>query len=239
MPVLKPPLRPQNLVCFLNRGKTVEIGRIFGARVAAHLRKPEMRPLIQIESPKCTDGKLIPLNKKAGEYLDTLSEILGLPVKSSLPLQNSVFVEKCQTTGKTRVFRKLSGVFPGENVLLNGIVIGKALSSEISIVSENGFIVAIEGGKIKKHGLEKLHGYEKMDPLDLAKAWAKSGNLRRSDFLFSNAQKQNAYDRSSGFSSRLRTGKVVLIDHTAEYAFELAAGAELAVTVGDDTTAIA
>ena len=78
-----------------------------------------------------------------------------------------------------------------------------------------------------------------MGTVDLAKAWTKSGNLRRSDFLFPNAQKQNVCGRSSGFSSRLRTGKVVLLDHTAEYTFELAAGAELAVTVGDDTTAIA
>lgn len=228
-----------NLVCLLNRGKTVETGEVFGAMVAAHLREPEMKPLIQIESPKYTDGKLILLNKKAGEYLETLSETLGLPVKIPLPLQNSVFVEKCHITGKIRVIRKLSGVFPSENILVNGIVIGKALSSEISIVSENGFIVAIEGGEIKKHGLEKLHNYEKMNTVDLTKAWAKSGDLRRSDFLLPNTQKQNACGRISGFSSMLRTGKVVLIDHTAEYAFELAAGAELAVTVGDDTTAIA
>ena len=32
---------------------------------------------------------------------------------------------------------------------------------------------------------------------------------------------------------------MVLIDHAAEYTFELATDAELAVTVGDDTTAIA
>jgi hypothetical protein len=228
-----------NLVCLLNRGEQLKLGGVFGAMVAAHLREPEMKPLIQIESPKCTDGKLILLNKKAEEYIETLSETLDLPVKSSLPLQNSIFVEKCKTTGKTRVIRKLSGVFPGENILLNWIVIGKALYSEISIVSENGFIVAIEGGEIKKYGLEKLHNYEKMDPLEPVKAWAKSGNLRRSDFLLPNAQKQNAWGRSSGFSSRLRKGKVVLIDHTAEYTFELAAGAELAVTVGDYTTAIA
>ena len=228
-----------NLVCLLNRGKTVETGGVFGAMVVANLREPEMKPLIQIESPKCTDGKLIFLNKKAGEYLETLPETLGLPVKSPLPLQNSVFVEKGQITGKIRVIRKLSGVFSGENILVNGIVIGKALSSEISIVSENGFIVAIEGGEIKKHGLEKLHNYEKMNSVDLAKAWAKSGDLRRSDFLLPNTQKQNACGRNSGFSSRLKTGKVVLIDHTAEYTFELAVGAELAVTVGDDTTAIA
>jgi hypothetical protein len=54
--------------------------------------------------------------------------------------------------------------------MVNGIVIGKTLSSEVSIVSENGFIVAIEGGEIKEHGFEKLHNYEKRDPVDLAKA---------------------------------------------------------------------
>jgi hypothetical protein len=45
--------------------------------------------------------------------------------------------------------------------------------------------------------------------------------------------------RDSGFSFRPVAGRIVLIDHAAEDAFELAVGAELAVTVGDDTTAIA
>lgn len=253
-----------DLVCLLNRGKTIETGKAFGEMVAARLREPEMKPLIQIESPESNDGKMIHLNKKAGEYLEKLSEILGLPVESPLPLrnpvfqnsivqnsivqnsivqnsivQNLVFVEKCQATGKIRVIRKLSGVFPGENILVNGTVIGKALSSQVSIVSENGFIVAIEGGEIKEHGLEKLHNYEKRDPVDLAKAWVKSGNLRRSNFFPLQARKQNARGRDSGFSSCPDAGRVVLIDHAAEYTFELAADAELAVTVGDDTTAIA
>jgi hypothetical protein len=232
-----------DLVCLLNRGKTVETGKVFGELVAIRLREPEMKPLIQIESPDSADGKLMPLNKKAGEYLEELSEILGLPVKSSLYLpdssvQNSIFAEKCQSTGKIRVIRKLSGVFPGEKILVNGIVIGKALSSEVSVVSENGFIVAIEGGEIKEHGLEKLHNYEKRDPVDLAKAWVKSGDLRRSNFLLQ-ARRLNACGRDSRFSSRPGAGRVVLIDHAAEYAFELASDSELAVTVGDDTTAIA
>ncbi len=79
----------------------------------------------------------------------------------------------------------------------------------------------------------------KETPIDLAKAWAKSGNLRRSNFSSLQTQKQNTSSQNSGSPSRPRPGKVVLIDHAAEYAFELAAGAELAVTVGDDTTAIA
>ncbi|MDD2339513.1 MAG: DUF2117 domain-containing protein [Methanosarcina sp.] len=233
-----------DLVCLLNRGKTIETGKAFGEMVAARLREPERKPLIQIESPENADGKLIPLNKKAGEYLENLSKILGLPAESPLPLrkpvlQNSVFVEKCLATGKIQVIRKLSGVFPGEKILVNGIVIGNALFSEVSVVSENGFIVAIEGGEIKEHGLEKLHNYENRDPVDLTKAWVKSGNLRRSNFFLLQAQKQRACGRDSGFSSRPGAGKVVLIDHAAEYTFELAADAELAVTVGDDTTAIA
>jgi hypothetical protein len=236
--------KTSDLVCLLNRGKTVETGKAFGELVAVRLREPEMKPLIQIESPDSADGKLIPLNKKAGEYFEKLSGILGLPVESPLPLrdsivQNSVFVEKCSATGKIRRIRKLSGVFPGENILVNGIVIGKALSSEVNVVSENGFIVAIEGGEIKEHGLEKLHNYEKRDPVDLAKAWVKSGDLRRSNFFPLQARKLNARGRDLVFSSRPDAGRVVLIDHAAEYVFELAANAELAVTVGDDTTAIA
>lgn len=237
-----------DLVCLLNRGKTIETGKAFGEIVAARLRKSEIKPLIQIESPESIDGELIPLNKKAGEYgeyLEKLSEILGLPVERSLSLQNSrvqnsVLVKKCQTTGKIQVIRKLSGVFSGENILINGIVIGKASSSEVSVVSENGFIVAIKRGEIKEHGLEKLHNYEKRDPVDLAKAWVKSGDLRRNDFFSLQGRKPNMCGRDSGFSSRpAAAGRVVLIDHAAEDTFELAADAEFAVTVGDDTTAIA
>jgi len=228
-----------DLVFLLNRGKTVETGRVFGGMVASRLKRPEIKPLIQIESPGCKDGKLIPLNKKAVENIEKLSEIFGLPAEDPLPLNNSVCVEKCPEKGETQVVRKLRGVFPGEKILVNGIVIGEAFSSEVSIVSQNGFIVAIKGGEIKEHGLEKLHNYEKRAPVDIAKAWVKSGNLRKSNFFPLQAQKRNYSVVNSNSPPKLRKGKVVFIDHAAEYSFELASGAELAVTVGDDTTAIA
>ncbi|HWR26139.1 MAG TPA: DUF2117 domain-containing protein [Methanosarcina sp.] len=228
-----------DLVCLLNRGKTVETGSRFGEMVASRLKEPEKKPLIQIESPDSADGRLIPLNKKAAEHLEKLSELLGLPAEVPLPFQNSIFVEKCPITGKTRVIRKLSGVFPEEKILVNGIVVGKALYSEISIVSEDGFIVEIKGGEIKIHGLEKLHNYEKRDSIDLEKVWVKSGNLRRSSFLPLKIQEEDFNARNSFLPSRNRTGKVVFIDHAAESVFELATRAELAVTIGDDTTAIA
>lgn len=232
-----------DLVCLLNRGKTPETGMIFGAKVASRLKDPEKKPLIQIESPGCTGGKLIPLNKKAGSYIEKLSEAFGLPAEKLLSFHNPVSRENVSKTGKARIIREISGVFPGENILVNGLVIGKALSSEVRIISENGFITAIEGGEIKEHGLEKLHNYEKRDPVDLSGAWVKSGDIRRSNSLLPDAKKQNSSSQKSGPISwgggRVGAGKVVLIDHAAENSYELASGAELAVTVGDDTTAIA
>ncbi|WP_292391646.1 DUF2117 domain-containing protein [Methanosarcina sp. UBA5] len=118
-------------------------------------------------------------------------------------------------------------------------MIGNAFSSKVIVVSENGFIVTIEGGEIKEHGLEKLHNYEKRGPVDLEKAWVKSGGLRRSNFFPLQGRKPNVCGRGSVFSYRPAAGRVVLIDHPAEDTFELAANAELVVTVGDDITAIA
>jgi hypothetical protein len=228
-----------DLICLLNRGKTLETGRIFGSKVAFRLKNPEKKPLIQIESPGCSFGKLIPLNKKAATCIEKFSRAFGLPAENPLDFYNPISIETCSQTGKTRITREISGVLPGENIFVNGIVVGKALSSEIRIISENGFITAIEGGEIKEHGLEKLHNYEKRDSIDLAGAWIKSGDIRRSSSLLPAARKENFSARKSISLSGPGTGKVVLIDHAAEKSYELAAGAELAVTVGDDTTAIA
>ena len=96
------------------QGKTVETGKIFGKMVAAHIREPEAKPLVHIESPESADGKLLPLNKKTGESLEKLSEVLGLPAEISLPLQNSICMKKYPETGQIRIVRKLAGVFPGE-----------------------------------------------------------------------------------------------------------------------------
>lgn len=234
-----------DLICLLNRGKTFETGKVFGSKVSSRLKDREKKSLIQIESPGSSFGRIIPLNKKAGDCIEKFSRILGIPAEEPLPFHNPVSIENCSKTGKPRIIREISGVLPGENIFINGIVIGKALSSKIRIISENGFITAIEGGEIKEHGLEKLHNYEKRDPVDLEKAWIKSGDIRRSISLPPDTRKQSAgYARKSGCPSRagagkIVPGKVVLIDHIAERTFELAAGAELSVTVGDDTTEIA
>jgi len=239
-----------DLVCLINQGKTLETGKTFGKIVFSHLREPEKKPLFQIEFSETSETrfqesgcmKLIPLNKKAGMYTEKLSKNLGITAETTplpRPQIDSIRTEKCPETGKTQIFRELSGVFPGENILVNGIVIGKANSSAVKIVSENGFITAIEGGIIKEHGLEKLHSYENREPIDLENAWVKSGSVRRSTPARRNAPKPAPCPVNLKPIPRNEAGKVVLIDHAAEHSFELADGAQLAVTVGDDTTAIA
>jgi hypothetical protein len=244
-----------DLVCLINQGKTPETGKTFGKIVCSHLREPEKKPLFQIEYSESLEngfqgsdcqgsgcGILIPLNKKAWECLEIISEKLCVPAETktmSYPQIDSICTEKCPETGKTRVFRKLSGVFPGENILVNGVVIGRANSPEVKIVSENGFITSIEGGTIKEHGLEKLHSYEKREPIDLENAWIKSGIVRRSFPAHQKLSKPMTKPVDLKPIPLNGAGKVVLIDHAAEHSFELADGAQLAVTVGDDTTAIA
>ncbi|UEC42285.1 MAG: hypothetical protein METHAR1v1_490007 [Methanothrix sp.] len=113
----------------------------------------------------------------------------------------------------------MEGAVPGEKITVNGIVVGTALQETVEISTEDGKIVDISGAQVK------LHGVEKLPSLDLEKAILRTGEIRRT--------------RNVPRSVSKRGVDAVLIDHAAEEAFERADGAMVAVTVGDDTTAIA
>ena len=68
--------KTSDLVCLLNRGKTIETGKAFGKMVAARVRDPETIPFFLVESPNSTEGKLIPLNAKAVKSQEQLSTFL-------------------------------------------------------------------------------------------------------------------------------------------------------------------
>ena len=217
-----------DVVFLLNHGKTTETGRAFGSMVISNLPDMDNKPLVHIERPGCEDGEIISWNTSACTYAMKMSSVLGMKIS-----KQSMFTIKpiqIETDGQ-RIIRKISGVHVGENILVNGVVIGKAESKDIGIVVENGFVTSIEGGTVKVHGIEKLHDYGNNVPIDIKTAWIKSGSLRRSDYT-------PRIGRGAGSNIGIG-GKVVMIDHAAEHCFELADGAQFAVTVGDDTTAIA
>jgi len=124
----------------------------------------------------------------------------------------------CNSHDNNAMKRRLIGVLPGELISVNGVVIAKAIESDIEIRARNGKIIDINGAIMKNHGLEKL------PPLDLDKAIIRSGIIRRTEAI-----------------PRIRDSRgngAAVIDHCAESAFEAAIGCHVVLTMGDDTIAI-
>jgi hypothetical protein len=210
-------------VFLLNHGKTIESGTIFGNLVVD--RVDIEVPLVQVERPGNSDGKVIPRGKDVNSDVYWLCRKLGMP----LVYPESAKQPSIRKSDNKKI-RAISGVLPGESIMVNGLVIGYANTEDVELIFEDGIITAIKGGQLKKHGVEKLASY--IGKIDPEMAWIKSGNLRRTPVLESmNRERIDVHKRESC--------RAVLINHEAERTFELARKADLVISVGDDTTAIA
>ncbi|MEL4304710.1 DUF2117 family protein [Methanococcoides sp. LMO-2] len=218
-------------VCLLNHGKTAENGLEFGSIVMSRLTDRNSIPLIQIESPGCDDGCIVYWNDKGQDLAKRIGDLLRMPFNEGYD-HGDVRI----STEGTKTFRKIHGVHPDELIMIDGFVIGKATSEDVSIVVENGFVTGLEGGIIKEHGLEKLHMYEAREPLDIRTAWVKTGAIRRTQSQGPGIRPGKCHTMIHESNSSCMTA---LIDHIAERTIELAEGCNCAITVGDDTTAIA
>ncbi len=118
------------------------------------------------------------------------------------------------------VLRRVRAAEPGDFILLNGIIVGEAVSEDVVIVSRNGQIIDIRGANIKQHGVEHL------GEVDLRNIKIDSTrSIRGTEYT------PRRVDRESG------TG-VAFINHSAFDIYEAAKGISGAVAVGDDTSAI-
>jgi hypothetical protein len=199
-----------DLIFLLSYAKSRESGLAFGSMVAAAARAA--KPLIQID---CGGRFVADLGFRASELAGTVAADLKLDI-----LETSAFAGIFREGSVVR--RILRGVDPGEPISVNGIVIGKATSRSVEIESVDNMIASVKGANIKSHGLEKLPF------VDLENAIIRSGNIRRTKAPSAIARVNEKGRECAAF-----------IDHCAEDAFELAHGVKVAVTVGDDTTAIA
>ena len=200
----------------LNYGKSKETGHAFGRLVMARVGKIDI-PIIQIERPGDTDGTVILWTDGSKDGALSIAKDLKISVVNPPKIEESI--RRDQDTEGT-VYRKISGVYPGEHILMNGVVIGQANSKDIEIVAKNNRIFEISGGEVKKHGLEKL------GECKIESAIVKTGLLRRTK-------------KKPRILKQKKTGKAVIIDHIAESSFEIGKDADCAVTIGDDTTDIA
>ncbi len=229
--------RTKDIVILLNHGKTTINGILFANIVMSKLVDRNIKPLVHIERPGLPDGKIVPWNSKSTDFALEIAKFLELEITDIPELVTPISVEN----HGQRIIRNVYGVHTGEKIMINGIIVGFAQCEDIQIITENGFIKNIKGARIKEHGLEKLHRYEQKIPIDLNSCWVKSGPLRGNNFSVRKNMTELKYP-SDQEKSTLDTGdkiKAVLIDHEAERSFELAESAQVAVTIGDDTTDIA
>lgn len=218
-------LQPNSdIIVLLSQAKTRETGLAFGMKVAS--AAGHSMPLIHIDC----GGRFVAVyygSERWVELAKTAAKDLGLDYLSSQlpsPLPEEGWIDRVTSSGDISrngdiVKRRLTGVVPGEIISINGVVVARAASDSVEVWAQNGKIIEIKGAEKKPHGLEKL------SDVDLHTAIIRSGHIRRTA-----AKPRTLECKGNG---------AALIDHSAEDAFETAEGACIAVTVGDDTTAIA
>jgi hypothetical protein len=194
--------RSCDVIVVLNHAKTRESGIAFGSILMERLSHKLEHPAIQLDI-----DFILPLNQKADCMTREISSRLNLEVESL-------------TSDRTHdMKRAIHGVIPGENIWINGNVIGRALDQSVTIRIDDGLPI-FEGVKVKEDGLRKVL------PFDLHDAMIRTGHIRRTKAVPRSVDKRS-------------NGKIMLIDHCAEDSFFETKDASLAITVGDDTTRIA
>lgn len=189
-------------VLLLNHGKSPGSGLAFGSMVVRKVIGRMAAPVVQLD-----DGfHVVWSGRPPSELMEVVREIA--------PSEMQAPEIRAREEGK----RVLSAVVPGENVWINGTVVGKATSPNVAISSS--------GGRLSFQGLEvKQHGLDKLGHVDLVAAIIRSGSVRRT------ASRAKAALRSGG-------SKVILVDHRAEASAFRWEGVKVAIAVGDDTTRI-
>ncbi|MGL6297601.1 MAG: DUF2117 domain-containing protein [Methanobacteriaceae archaeon] len=188
------------IIFLIHYGKSATTGHVFGLKVFQNSNNP---PLIEIERPGEIDGSVISwdpnpeINYLAKDIANNLNLNLVNPnniiKKYNNPIQyenigNNENIENMGNVGNIgnignigntenigAARRKIDGVSPNENILINGIFVGTSKGAEIVLVANNNILTNIIGAEFKAESSEKL------GKIDLNKAIVKTGLLRKSN----------------------------------------------------------
>ncbi len=210
-----------DIIFLINYGKSSLTGHTFGFKVWNNC--PVNTPLIQIERPGEDDGSLVAWSSDLEKFAVIIAKELNLEMINPKAIVTEINSKSRCTQENLKSYRKIAGVSPKENLFVNGIVVGKSTSSEVTIVAEDGIIIGINGGEIKGHGIQKL------GKIDLRKSIIKTGLLRKS------VVKPRVLESLNKCNSSLN---VALLNHAAEDIYKFK-NMDMVVTVGDDTTLVA
>ncbi len=206
-----------DLVILLNDSKSLEAGISLGMRIIENAKLIRLLriPVIQIEGTGEKKGAIIPWSGNSQPLVQKLADSLRLEVKSP-----SVITRRVEKKGD-KMYRTLMGVRPGEKILVNGYVVGESVSDDVILVTRNGILNEIIGGKLYARGVRKI------GRIDLRKAVVKTlRTLRRTS------------PKETRFRRVKRKAEMILIER-AEVVLDTATRASLVITIGDDTTMIA
>ncbi|WP_297827162.1 DUF2117 domain-containing protein [uncultured Methanobrevibacter sp.] len=207
-----------DVIFLLNYGKSDVTGQVFGYKVYNHYVekiKENVIPVIQIERPGEDDGSIIPWNNDL-DIVRGLSHKLDLAVVTP----EDVYDNHIRQDNAGVNQRIVHGVSPGENIMVNSVVIGKTTSDKLTLIAKDNHIVDIVGGELKEHGLEKL------GEVDLESAIIKTGLLRHAKVT----PRVISKDKPDEF-------KITFLDHAGEDVYKFR-NSSAVITVGDDTTLI-
>ena len=221
-----------DIIFLLNYGKSSVTGHVFGYKVYNHFLDKiheNNTSIIQIERPGEEDGSVIVwnededslnlLNKSINEIAIEIAKIYNLNIVNPEEIYKTHFKNEDNSNKSKRI---IHGVSPNENILVNGVVIGKSNSDNIALIANNGIITDIEGGSLKKHGVEKL------GKINLDSAIIKTGLLRKSEVEPRVLLKEKNNNHLI----------FAFLDHAGEDVYKYK-NADLVITIGDDTTLIA
>ncbi|MEJ5292051.1 MAG: DUF2117 domain-containing protein [Candidatus Methanosuratincola sp.] len=188
-----------DVVVLVNYCKGEETGIAFGRAVAS--RAGITKPLVQVDN-----DFVISWNPQGEDLAKWFS--MKLSKRAIPPTKNG------SATSKTRI---ISGVIEGENLWVDGVVIGKAVSKVVELSEGVDGKIQFSGVQIKEQALRRLKN------LDVDKAIVRSGSIRRTQ-------------SEPRLKPTEKRGIVCLIDHDAEKLAHKFKEASAVVTVGDDTT---
>ena len=207
-----------DVIFLLNYGKSDVTGQVFGYKVYNHYADKideNNIPVIQIERPGESDGSIIAWNND----LDIVDELAG-KLNLAIVKPEEVYDNHIRQDDAGVNQRIVHGVSPGENIMVNSVVIGKTNSDKLILIAKDNHIVDIVGGELKEHGLEKL------GEVNLDSAIIKTGLLRHAKVTPRVISKEKPEEF-----------KVAFLDHAGEDVYKFR-DSSLVITVGDDTTLI-
>lgn len=199
-------------ILLATNSKSPRSGLVFGRLVAG--RAAEAVPLVQAE---CSGPVYSAQSGKCPVSVSAVLKKMGFSEADSPAARMELWREN------GLLCRRMTAADRGDYILVNGIIVGRATGGEVVLSAKGQSITDIRGVSVKPHGLEKL---ERFGGVDLASAkLASTPRLRRNNVAA-------RITESAGKG-------VVFIDHAGMHVYESAWKAAGAVTVGDDTTAVA